>query len=56
MTSLRQAPARIVIECDRFGRHGEYDLAKALKRFRNVSQQTSWALKSSSEPGQLVPT
>ena len=39
MSSLRQAPARIAIECGRCGRHGEYDRDKAIQRFGNISVQ-----------------
>ena len=37
MTALAKAPARIVIECDGCGRHGEYDREKAIERFGNIS-------------------
>ena len=37
MTELAKAPLRIVIECDRCGRHGEYDRDKAIERFNNIN-------------------
>ena len=35
---LRQAPAKLVINCARCGRHGEYVRDQAVKRFGNISQ------------------
>ena len=37
MTALANAPARIVIECDRCGRRGEYDRDKAIERYGDIS-------------------
>jgi len=36
MTALANAPAPIVIKCDRRGRHGDYDPEKAIERFGNI--------------------
>jgi hypothetical protein len=37
MTTLRQAPPRIIVECTKCGRHGEYNRAKAIQQFGNIN-------------------
>jgi hypothetical protein len=39
MSSLRQAPRKIVIECARCGRHGEYSRDRALRRYGDIGEQ-----------------